>query len=89
MTTQTLPAEDQIRQVRPSEVAAFVLAAFFFTIGFTIGGAWRGLVFCAVSLRYGYWKGLGLSDEEIAARQVPPPDGSAPRSRPRPAPPGR
>jgi hypothetical protein len=67
----TLPVEELGAQARaapsPGRVAATVVAGLFFGIGFVAGGLWRGLAFCAVSARYGYWKGLGRSDEEIAA----------------------
>jgi hypothetical protein len=68
---RTLPVEELGAQARsapsPGRVTATVAAGLFFGIGFVIGGLWRGLAFCAVSARYGYWKGLGRSDEEIAA----------------------
>jgi hypothetical protein len=51
---------------RPGRVIATTVAGLFFAIGFVIGGLWRGIGFCAVSARYGYWKGLGWDDEQIA-----------------------
>jgi hypothetical protein len=52
----------------PPRVLVTVIAAFFYAIGWLAGGIWRGLAFCAVSARYGYWQGLGLTDEDIARR---------------------
>jgi hypothetical protein len=77
MTTTTelpragrLPVEELGGQARaapsPGRVLATCFAGLFFALGFAIGGLWRGLSFCAVSARYGYWKGLGWSDAEIA-----------------------
>jgi hypothetical protein len=51
---------------RPGLVIATAVAGLFFAIGFLAGGLWRGIGFCAVSARYGYWKGLGRTDEQIA-----------------------
>lgn len=77
----TLPVDELGAQARtapaPGRVIATLFAGLFFAIGFLVGGAWRGLSFCAVSTRYGYWKGLGWTDERIAAviaaKNAPPP----------------
>lgn len=77
MTTTTemprvsrLPVEDLGGQARaapsPGRLIVTCFAGLFFALGFLIGGAWRGASFCAVSARYGYWRGLGRTDEEIA-----------------------
>jgi hypothetical protein len=77
MTTTTempraggLPVGDLGGQARaapsPGRVIATVIAGLFFALGFALGGTWRGVSFCAVSARFGYWKGLGWSDEKIA-----------------------
>jgi hypothetical protein len=56
------------RAPAPARVAVTLIAGFFYVIGWIIGGTWRGLAFCAVAARYGYWQGLGLDDGQIAAR---------------------
>jgi hypothetical protein len=69
--TARLPVSELGSQARtapsPGRVIATMFAGLFFALGFLLGGAWRGLAFCAVSARYGYWKGLGWTDEKIAA----------------------
>jgi hypothetical protein len=52
----------------PPRVLVTLIAGFFYALGWILGGTWRGLAFCAVSARYGFWQGLGLTDEDIAAR---------------------
>lgn len=52
----------------PARVIVTLVAGFFYVLGFIVGGLWRGVAFCAVSARYGYWQGLGLNDQQIAAR---------------------
>lgn len=52
----------------PPRVLVTLIAGFFYAIGWLVGGTWRGLAFCAVSARYGFWQGLGLTDEQIGTR---------------------
>jgi hypothetical protein len=68
-----LPVEELLEQSRttkprPGRVLAAGFAWIFVALGAVIGGTWRGLSFCAVSARYGYWRGRGLTDEEIVAK---------------------
>ena len=77
MTTANIPVAElgeqaRTAQARPGYVLATIIGAVFFAIGWAFGGLWRGAVFCALAARYGYWKGLGLTDESIAARTAPP-----------------
>lgn len=63
------------RAPAPARVLVTLIAGFFYAVGWTVGGAWRGLAFCAVAARYGYWQGRGMNDAQIAARlaaKVPP-----------------
>jgi hypothetical protein len=64
--------------VRPGRVLVTIIGAFFFAIGWATGITWRGLalavpymwrglVFAGKATRYGYWRGLGMSDEQIEA----------------------
>jgi hypothetical protein len=74
--TTALPVEQlsaQARDVHFGRTAATACAGIFVAIGWTFGVIWHGLVFCALSARYGFWRGQGLSDGEIAARLSPPP----------------
>jgi hypothetical protein len=92
MTTARIPAvqlREQAAQVRPGRVAGTLIGAFFFALGFVAGWSWRtavflalyawynGLVYCAIAVRYGYWRGLGLTDEQVAVKvgKVPAPAG--------------
>jgi hypothetical protein len=73
MVTMTdIPVSELGTQAReapgPARVLVTLIAGFFYAVGWVIGGAWRGAAFCAVSARYGYWQGRGLTDEQIAAR---------------------
>lgn len=83
MTTLTEPIaqiEDHPRPVpvRPGRVLITIIGAFFFAIGWATGITWRvlalavpylwrGLIFAGRAVRYGYWRGLGMSDGQIEA----------------------
>jgi hypothetical protein len=66
------------RAPAPARVLVTLVAGFFYVLGFTFGGLWRGLAFCAVAARYGYWQGLGMDDGQVdtrlAAKQPPAPE---------------
>jgi hypothetical protein len=81
--TENLAAQAAAVQVRPGRVLATVIGAFFFAAGWLAGALWRALVFAALAIRYGAWRGAGLTDEDIAARaaaraaaKAPPPEPS-------------
>ena len=68
-----LPVEELLEQsrttkTRPGRALATGIAWVFVALGAIIGGIWRGLAFCAVSARYGYWRGRGLTEKEIVAK---------------------
>ena len=78
MTTAPIPVDQFAEQARtttarPGRALATVIAWVFVALGWLAGGAWRGVVFCAVSARYGYWRGLGLTENDIIAKAAPPP----------------
>lgn len=84
MTTAQIPAAELNGQsrapaVRPGRALATAIAWVFVAIGWFLGALWRGIVFCAISARYGYWRGLGLTDAEIEAKVTAPPPGDAGR----------
>lgn len=84
MVTQALPVDalhEQAAQVRPGRVAATVITSVFVAIGWVLGRLWVGAVFCCLAGRYGYWRGTGLTDEQIAARMAPPPEAPPPPPR--------
>lgn len=69
--TETIPVDqlrEQARQVRPGHGVVTVIAAVFVALGWTIGAIVTGLAFAGVCSRYGYWRGRGLTDEQITAR---------------------
>jgi len=73
--TQSIPVDDLARQARgarPGHGFATAIAAVFVAIGWTAGRAVTGIAFAGVCVRYGYWRGRGLTDEEIAARGARP-----------------
>lgn len=89
MTTAEIPVSElreRARDVRPGRTLATVILWLIVALGWVAGTAWRtavflallawhrGLVMGALSLRYGYWKGLGLTEDEILER-VKVPDG--------------
>jgi hypothetical protein len=64
--------------VRPGRVLVTIIGALLFAIGWATGVAWRvlalavpymwrAMIFAGRAVRYGYWRGLGLSDEQIEA----------------------
>lgn len=67
-------------QVRPGETVATVITAIFFTIGWVFGASWRGVVFCALAVRYGYRTGahvqVSQDKPEPPARTRPGPGGT-------------
>ena len=74
--TQAVPVEELARQAReahPGRGLATAVAAVFVAIGWLAGKAITGMIFAAVSIRFGYLRGRGFTDEEIAARSAPQP----------------
>lgn len=62
-------------QVRPGETVATVITAIFFAIGWLFGASWRGVVFCALAVRYGYRSGAHVQvsqDKPEPARHTRP-----------------
>ena len=83
--TQAIPVEElarQAREARPGQGFATAVAVVFVAIGWLAGRLVTGTVFAAVSIRFGYLRGRGFTDEEIAARSAPQ---SAREQRPRPS----
>lgn len=81
--TETIPVGELARQAReaqPGQGLATAVAAVFVAIGWLAGRLVTGMAFAAVSIRFGYLRGRGFSDEEIAARSAP-----EPAQRPRPS----
>lgn len=69
--TQAIPVEELTRQAReahPGHGLATAIAAIFVGIGWCAGKLVTGTMFAAVSVRFGYLRGRGFTDEEIAAR---------------------
>jgi hypothetical protein len=74
--TQAIPVDNlarQAREARPGQGLATAVAAVFVAIGWLAGRLVTGMAFAAVSIRFGYLRGRGFSDEEIAARSAPEP----------------
>ena len=69
--TQAIPVDELSRQAREASpghgLATFVIAVFV-GIGWLAGRLVTGCAFAAVSIRFGYLRGRGFTDEEIAAR---------------------
>jgi hypothetical protein len=68
-----LPVQELKEQARTHEVhaargLATAIAWVFVAIGWLPGALVTGVIFLAVTIRYGYWRGRGLSDEQITAR---------------------
>lgn len=81
MTTQAIPAaelREQAREVHPGRWLVTAVAAVFVAIGWVPGFIVTVIVFAVASVRFGYLRGRGWTDEEIAARgsdrseQAPP-----------------
>jgi uncharacterized membrane protein len=74
---RSLPV-DELRErartssVRPGRALVTAIAWLFVAAGFLAGGSWRALVFTGISVRYGYWLGIGLTDAQITARTAAP-----------------
>jgi hypothetical protein len=72
MTVLTDIPVDQLRvqasQARPGRALIMIISAVFVAIGWIAGAAVTGVVFAGVAVRYGYWRGRGLSDADIAMR---------------------
>lgn len=88
MTTAEIPVaelRERASKVRPGRTLATVILWLIAALGWLAGFAWRslvllalitwhrGLVTGALSLRWGYWKGLGLAEDEILERVKPEP----------------
>ena len=72
--TQAIPVDEltrQAREARPGQGLATAIAAVFVAIGWVAGRLVTGMAFAAVSIRFGYLRGRGFTDEEIAARGKP------------------
>lgn len=72
--TESIPVEELTRQAReahPGQGLATFIAAIFVGIGWLAGRLVTGCAFAAVSIRFGYLRGRGFTDEEIAARGKP------------------
>lgn len=68
---QSVPVEkiaEHADTVRPGVIIIAVITAFFFGIGWTVGAAWRGIVFCCLAIRYGYRQGAHVT---VAPAQPP------------------
>jgi hypothetical protein len=80
--TQAIPVEELARQAReahPGQGFAAVVAAVFVALGWLAGRLVTGIAFAGLSIRFGYLRGRGFTDEEIAARssgrpEQPPPN---------------
>ena len=55
----------------PGRVFALVILFFFTAIGWVIGRTWffasKGVIFCALAVRYGYRQGMKVPVERVAA----------------------
>lgn len=72
--TQAIPVDELSRQAReahPGQGFAAIFAAIFVGTGWLAGRLVTGCAFAAVSIRFGYLRGRGYTDEEIAARGKP------------------
>lgn len=73
--TEAIPREaiaEHASQVHPGDIAATVITAFFFAIGWLFGASWRGVVYCCIAIRYGYRTGAHMT---VAPSQPEPPRG--------------
>lgn len=85
---ETVPVDairGRAQEVRFSSVLTSVIAFLFFAPGWLLGRAWTGIVYCALAAQAGYWRGTGLTEEEVVARLTPPAEPSAPAAPPRPS----
>lgn len=86
MVTQAIPVADlqqQAREASPGHGLATAFVAVFVAIGWLAGKLVTLTLFAAVSIRFGYLRGRGLTDEEIAARSSD--RSEQPPARPRPS----
>lgn len=68
---QSVPVEkiaEHADRVRPSVIIIAAITGVFFGLGWTIGAAWRGIVFCCLAVRYGYRQGAHIP---VATPQPP------------------
>ena len=74
--TQAIPVEELTRQAReahPGRGLVTVIAAVFTALGWLAGRLVTGMAFAGLCIRFGYLRGRGFTDEEIAARSTPAP----------------
>jgi len=75
--TQAIPVDELARQAReanPGRGLVTVIAAVFTAIGWVAGRAVTGMAFAGLCIRFGYLRGRGYTDAEIAARSAPQPE---------------
>jgi hypothetical protein len=85
---ETVPVDairERAQQVRLSQVLTTIIAALCFAPGWLLGRAWTGIAYCVLSARVGYWRGTGLTEEQVYARLSPPPEKPAETGPPRPS----
>ena len=83
MTTAEIPVAElrqRASQIRPGRTLGTAILWVLVAFGWVLGASWRtvvflalvawhrGLVFGALSVRYGVLRGYGLTDEQIEAR---------------------
>lgn len=69
--TQAIPVDElsrQAREARPGQGLVTAIVFVFVGIGWLAGRLVTGIAFAAVSIRFGYLRGRGFTDSEIAAR---------------------
>lgn len=72
---ETVPVDairERAKDVRFSQVLVTVIAFVFFAPGWLLGRTWTGIVYVALSARVGFWRGTGLTEEQVYARLQPP-----------------
>lgn len=72
---ETVPVDairESAKDVRFGSVLTTVIAFLFFAPGWLAGRAWTGIAYCALSVQVGYWRGIGLTEEDVLARLSPP-----------------
>jgi hypothetical protein len=84
-TAETVPAQ-QAREIRPGRWLATAFAAVFVTLGWLAGAIVTSVIFTGSSIRYGWHRGRGRSDEMIAARASARAVKAAPEPPPAPRP---
>jgi hypothetical protein len=63
-------AQAEAPRVPLARALAVAVSAVFVAIGWVPGAAVRGIIFIGLALRYGWFRGLGLADDDIRARAV-------------------